>query len=97
MSMVWIVAVLPTVLNFEVKVSRRLPFNPIHAVRLVPEERQEAARFLPANPDWHGEILIQTFQQDGAPKAGASAFPRGDGTAWGPRARVCIGPPWAVR
>jgi integrase len=41
-------AALRTVLNFEVKVTHRLPFNPVHAVRLEPEERPEAQRWTAA-------------------------------------------------
>ena len=52
-------AALRTVLNFEVKVTHRLAFNPIYAVRLEPEETPEAqlwsaaeaARFLAACAD----------------------------------------------
>jgi integrase len=52
-------AALRTVLNFEVKVTHRLPFNPVYAVRLELEETPEAqhwsaaeaARFLAASAD----------------------------------------------
>ena len=52
-------AALRTLLNFEVKVTHRLAFNPIYAVRLEPEETpeaqrwsaDEAARFLAATAD----------------------------------------------
>jgi len=38
-------AALRTVLNFEVKVTHRLAFNPVYAVRLEPEETPEAQRW----------------------------------------------------
>jgi integrase len=38
-------AALRTVLNFEVKVTHRLVFNPVYAVRLEPEETPEAERW----------------------------------------------------
>ncbi len=38
-------AALRTVLNFEVKVTHRLAFNPVYAVRLEPEETAEAQRW----------------------------------------------------
>jgi integrase len=46
-----IFAALRTVLNFEVKVTHRLTFNPVYAVQLEPEERDEAERWTAAESD----------------------------------------------
>jgi integrase len=46
-----IFAALRTVLNFEVKVTHRLTFNPVYAVQLEPEERDEAEHWTAAEAD----------------------------------------------
>jgi integrase len=77
-----IFAALRTVLNFEVKVTHRLTFNPVYAVQLEPEEtpeagrwsRDEAARFLAACADDPLGLLFRVAVLRGARRAELCGF-----------------------
>jgi integrase len=68
--------------NFEVRKTRRMPFNPVYAVELEPEERPEAqrwsaeqaARFLTASADDPLGLLFRIILLRGARRAEACGF-----------------------